>query len=250
MKRIFFMISIGLAALVISSSNIFAQVDSGGDNEKLSFNLDVSSGFVWRGLTLNASPVIQPTLTFTSGIFSVGAWASTPFSSGDYQEFDIFASLQLSPFLSIGITDYYAYGFNSWIPNSYFNFKKEETFHALDFQLMFEGGDNFPLKTMVSTIIGGDDLRFKDGELRRNFSTYIELGYGNTTKGLDWEIFTGFVPMESGFYEIDGGAIINMGFGVTKSFVITPTYSLPLSLKLSVNPAYESVFFAASIALF
>ena len=249
MKRIFFVICIVLTVLSVGN-NLFAQSESGENGEKISLTVDVASGFVWRGLTLNTSPVVQPGITYSPGKFSVGAWASTPFTPGEYHEFDIFASFQLTPSLSIGLTDYYVYGFNSWNPNSFFNYKKEETYHSLDLQLIYEGSENFPLKAMISTIIGGDDLIFKDGKMKKNFSTYFELGYGSTTQSFDWEIFAGFVPMESDFYGIDDAAIINLGFGVTKSFVITPKYSLPLSFKLSVNPAYESVFLVASIALF
>jgi len=107
---------------------------------------------------------------------------------------------------------------------------------------------------MISTIIAGDDLKNEwnsDGKRKNNFSTYIELGYGNTCKGIDWEIFAGMVPMASeNFYGITGASVINLGLGLSKSFEITPTYSLPLSIKFTVNPTMETVFLSAAITLF
>ena len=244
MKQVFLMICISLAVLAAgnSLSAQSAQDASDGNDEKLSLSVEVASGFVWRGISLNSTPVVQPAITFSPGNFSIGAWASTPFTPYEYQEFDIFAEYQISSSLSVGLVSYFDYS------SSYFDFKKTRTGHAFDLMLMYGGSDNFPLRAMVSTIIAGADLNDKG---KSNFSTYLELGYGNTTqKGMEWEVFTGFVPMKSGFYGLDGANVINLGFGVTKSFDITPTYSLPLSLRLSVNPAYESIFFVASIALF
>ena len=247
MKRIFLMIFISFAALS-ASGDLFAQDND--DDGKLSLTVDAASGFVWRGLSNNSTPVIQPAITFTQGKFSIGTWASTPFVPGDYQEIDIFASYQITPALSIAISDYYDCGWN-WDNDRYFNYKKEETMHSFDLQLIYNGDENFPLKATLSTIIGGSDLKTKDGKRKQNFSTYFELGYASTTRsGLDWEIFAGAVPMESEFYDIDGAAVVNIGLGVSKNFEITPTYSLPLSLKFSVNPAHRAAFLVASIALF
>ena len=249
MKQIFLIICM-VFALFIAGGNLNAQeIDNG---EKLNLSVDVASGFVWRGMANNMSPVVQPAVSFTAGIFSVGAWASVPFMLGEHQEIDIFASLQIAPALSIVVTDYYVYDHFALLWNSsssYFNYKKENEDRSIDFQLIYEGSENFPLKAMASTIIGGYDLNEKG---KRNFSTYLELGYGSTTKsGVDWEIFTGFVPMKSeNYYGIDGPNIINIGVGVNKNFEITPAYSLPLSLKISVNPAAETIFLVASIALF
>ena len=244
MKRLFLVICAGLATFAITGGNAFGQEERNESDEKLSISVDVASGFVWRGLALNTSPVIQPSVTFTSGKFSIGTWASTPFSSFDYQELDIFASFQLTPFLSIGITDYYD---NSWGAASYFEYDKKDTGHAFDFQLMYDGNGGFPLKAMVSTIFAGSDLNSKG---KNNFSTYFELGYGSTCRKVDWEVALGAVPMSSGFYEIEEAKIVNLRFGVSKSFEITPTYSLPLSLNFTINPAAKIAFLTAAVNLF
>ena len=250
MKRLFLKISIILAAFAVGD-NLNAQDDLGYNDEKLNLSLDVASSFVWRGLSLNSSPVVQPAITFTPGRFSFGAWASTAFTPGEFQEFDLFINFQITPSLSIEFINYFEREYSFWGYDSYFNYKKEETAHTFDLQLIYEGAGG--LKAIVSTIIAGNDLNYdpKSMKYKNNFSTYLELGYANTDGKIDWEIFMGFVPnAQSDYYGIDGAAFINLGLGVSKNFEITPTYSLPLSLKLSVNPAYEQVFLVASIALF
>jgi hypothetical protein len=59
------------------------------------------------------------------------------------------------------------------------------------------------------------------------------------------------VPFKSvNFYGVDGANVINLGFKLTKSFEITPTYSLPLSMKFTVNPAHKAAFLTAAVTLF
>ena len=242
MGRFFLICCIGLAFFV-NNSYTYAQEN---DN-KVSLSVDMASGFVWRGLLFNSLPVVQPSITFSSGKISLGAWASTPLVSRDDQpqEVDIFVNYQIMPFLLLNITDYYVYHSN--LSNSYFNYKKEETCHTLDLQLIYTGSEYFPVKAMISTFIAGNDLNAKG---KNNYSSYIELGYENTLKGINWEVFTGMVPMASSFYDINCINIINLGLGVSKSFQITPAYSLPLSIKFTINPASESIYLTATIALF
>ena len=247
MKKLFLMICAGIVMLV-NVSRIYGQ----DDTEKINLSVDVASGFVWRGLTLNSSPVVQPSFTLTPGKFSIGAWASIPFTSGEYQEVDIFINYQFTPSLSLSLTDYFGYEYWGWdAPPSYFNFKREETTHALDLQLAYDGSGGFPIKAMVSTIIAGNDLKESNSKIKNNFSTYVELGYGNTCKSVDWEIFAGMVTMASeNFYGVTGASMMNLGLGVSKSFDITPTYSLPLSVKFVVNPTMETAVLTAAITLF
>ena len=227
-----------LVVLFAVNNDTYAQDES---SERISLSLDVASGFVWRGQSLNASPVIQPEIALNFGNFSVGTWASTPFVAGNYKELDLFVNYQFTPSFSIGITNYFEYN-NSW---NYFDFKKDNTGHSFDLQLMYEGDNGF--KAMVSTIIAGADLNDKGDS---NFSTYLEVGYGNSFNGVDWDFCLGFVPMASDFYLIEKANVVNLSFGVYKSFVITPTYSLPLSLQFTVNPALKAAFLTAAIKLF
>ena len=251
MKRIFFIVCLGLAALTLNAQQ--------NDNSpRLNLNVDIASGFVWRGITLNTSPVFQSNATFTSGNFLAGVWTSSPFFiRGDEDSFrglDLFAFYQLSPSFSIGIINYFPHDERHyWGDTSYFNYKREETGHAFDFVATFESRGGF--RAMSSVIFAGWDPNptelVTNDEWRRNFSTYLEIGYGNTTSsGLSWELFAGGVLMESMFYGVDGAAIINLGAAASRTIEVTPTFSLPLTLRLSMNPANQSAHLTASIALF
>ena len=251
MKRIIFIVCLGLAALTLN-----AQENDNGRN--LNLSVDVASGFVWRGITLNTSPVFQPSATFTSGNFMAGIWTSSPFfirGEGDcFRGLDMFAFYQITPSFSIGIINYFPHDERLyWGDTSYFNYRREETGHAFDLVATFQSAGGF--RAMASTIFAGWDPNptelLTNDEWRRNFSTYLELGYGSTTRsGLSWEVFAGGVLMESMFYGVDGAAIINLGAGASRTFEISPTFSVPLSLRLSINPANESMHLTASIALF
>ena len=229
-------------------TTIFAGTYGQENSEKINLSIDMASNFVWRGLANNTTPVVQPSVTFfPESRFSLGLWASTPFSTdwGDQpSEVDIFLNLQIIQGLTLNVMDYFVYG-SGW-SDSYFNLKREETGHVFDAQLIF-ASDNCPAKAMVSTIFAGNDLNDKG---KNNFSTYIELGYGKSGKHVDWEVFVGAVPMKSGFYGLEGADVINLGFNVTKSFEITPTYSLPVSMKFTVNPAHKAAFLTAAVTLF
>ena len=217
-------------------------------SEKVNLSLEVANNFVWRGFANNTMPVMQSSVTFSpTGKLLFGTWASTPLSTDLGEQpilLDVFFEVQLLPALSLFVTSYYVYG-TGWT-ESYFNLKKEETGHAFDAQLKI-GTDDFPLRAMISTIFAGADLNEKG---KNNYSTYIELGYGKSGKHIDWEIFAGAVPMKSGFYGLTGADVVNLGFKVTKSFEITPTWSLPVSMKFTVNPARRAAFLTAAVALF
>ncbi len=45
-----------------------------------SVSADLVSSYVWRGSKFGKGPAIQPTVKFTSGGFTLGAWGSTCFS--------------------------------------------------------------------------------------------------------------------------------------------------------------------------
>jgi len=240
MKRLFLVLYLCTAILAGASGQ--------EKSEKVNLSIDVANNFIWRGFANNTTPVVQSSVTFSpTGKLLFGTWTSTPFST-DWDEqpilLDVFFELQILPALSLFVTSYYVYG-AGWT-ESYFNLKKEETGHAFDAQLKI-GTDDFPLRAMISTIFAGNDLNEKG---KNNYSTYIELGYGKSGNHADWEIFTGAVPMKSGFYGLTGADVVNLGFKVTKSFEITPTWSLPVSMKFTVNPARRAAFLTAAVALF
>lgn len=238
MKRIILLISM----FFLCVGNIYGQ-----ERERVNLSIDLANNFIWKGMATNKTPVIQPSVTFLpENRFAFGLWASTPIipTKEKIHEVDIFVDVLITPFLTFNITDYFVC--DDGVPN-YFNFGRDTTGHTVDAQLLF-AHENFPLKVMVSSIFLGNDLNDKGDN---NFSTYIEFGYGKINKYFDWDIFVGMVPFKSvNFYDVDKFSIINTGISVSKTFGITKNYSLPLSLKLSVNPTHKNVFLTLSATIF
>ena len=65
---------------------------------------DVASRYVWRGTDFGNSPSIQPTLSYTSGALTLGAWSAWQFS-GQANKNDLYASYALGNY-SFTLTDY------------------------------------------------------------------------------------------------------------------------------------------------
>ena len=108
------------AKLLSLAVALFAGLSGTAQAEGFKVGADVVSSYVWRGINLDDSAAIQPTLSYTfagSGIV-VGAWGSyalsenatsltPPHSKYRYQEVDLYATVPVGPF-SLTLTDYYA----------------------------------------------------------------------------------------------------------------------------------------------
>jgi len=92
-----------IALLAICSLSVKAQ----DEESKSSFTAgaDFYSNYVWRGSALGTGPAFQPTVKFTSGVFTAGVWGS--FDAMGYAEADPYISFGFENGLSIGLTDYY-----------------------------------------------------------------------------------------------------------------------------------------------
>jgi len=75
-------------------------------NAQWSAGADVVSSYIWRGSKAGAFS-IQPTVKYTDGGFSVGAWGSGDLTTGAPHEADLFAIYSFKSGLSIGVTDYH-----------------------------------------------------------------------------------------------------------------------------------------------
>ena len=72
---------------------------------QFSVSCDIASRYVWRGTDFGNSASIQPSISYTSGQLTVGAWSAWQ-HSGVGNENDIYASYAMGDF-SLTVTDYY-----------------------------------------------------------------------------------------------------------------------------------------------
>lgn len=224
---------------VLPASTVQAQTTKGGS---FSVGADVVSSYVWRGVpqegSKGGSPNIQPSVTYTNGIFSIGAWGSTAFS-GQVKEVDLSATLAMSKDFSFTVTDY------NWNNNrNYFNYQSHGTDHIYEATLTYAGVESFPLSISANTMFFGDD---KNANGKNAYSSYVELDYPVTSMV---KAFMGASLVSSPMvYGNTNFAVINLGLRVTKMVKITDSFSMPVYGIIGCNPQMGKAFFVAGFTI-
>jgi hypothetical protein len=204
---------------------------------------DLVSSYVWRGLHLSGTS-IQPTLGFSAGNFSVGAWGSVAVTEVQgYKELDLNIVYRVAGF-SIGISDY-------WIPNdssSYFNYDASKgtahTFEAnLGYTLPFE---KFPLSLSWNTNFAGFDGKKNNGKTA--WSSYVELSYPFAVKDVSLVASLGFAPWETDYYNATGFSVLNISLKATREIKIGD-FALPVFVQAILNPRTENAFLVFGFSL-
>jgi len=232
MKKIIFAVALLVSGMVSASAQ---------SKGTFSVGADLVSSYVWRGVAQDAAnpkgtPNIQPSLTFTYGGLTLGAWGSSSFS-GSVKEVDIYATYAFSSLISLTVTDY-NWGFN----NSYTNYKKDETDHVFEASLNYAGVESFPLSVSLNTMFYGADKKESDG--KQAYSTYFELGYPLSSSA---KLIAGGAFNESVAYGTTGFGITNIALKVNKSIVISDKFSLPVYGLVGLNPKAQDAFFVAGV---
>ena len=224
--------------LLLISSTGFSQEENNDETKSSNWDLGASfqSRYIWRGINLGGnSASIQPSITYSTGIFTIGAWGAYSIGSDQFgQEADIYITISPFDFLSFTVTDYFFP--NDRLPdNNYFH-----QGHVLEFMASFPGFEKFPLGISVATNIAGAD-KTEDGD--QSFSTYLEASYPINAGFVDVKLFAGAVFGDrGGYYQTDGSGFINVGFGVSKAIKITEKWSLPVDAALIYNLDAENIF--------
>jgi len=187
---------------------------------------DVVSSYVWRG-TKFSDVSIQPTLDFTKGDFSIGAWGSTGFDG--FIEADLYAKYAFGFGLTVGVTDYYYPG------TSYFDFTKATGGHGLEVNLGYTTGG--------LSLSGNYIINQAGGAATAGGDKYFELGYA-------FEKFSIFAGAGDGWHTPDAKfALCNVGISTTKTIKFIDSFSLPLKATAVLNPKTEQFFLVAGITL-
>jgi len=187
---------------------------------------DVVSQYVWRGSSFSGVS-IQPTLDFTSGGFSVGAWGSAGFDG--FLEADLYAKYAFGFGLTVGLTDYYYPG------TSYFDFSKATGAHGLELNLGYTTGG--------LSLSGNYIFNQAGGAATAGGDKYFEVGYA-------FEKFSIFAGAGDGWHTPDAKfALCNVGISTSKEIKITDTFSIPLKASAILNPKTEQFFLVAGITL-
>jgi hypothetical protein len=204
-----------------------------------SFNADLVSRYVWRGLPMDLNANIQPYVSFSYKNFTLGAWGSYAISN-PYAEVDLNLSYNIGAF-TLSVYDYFNEDETDMASSDYFKFSDTDTtntLHSIEGMLTFNGTDNFPVSLTLATFFYGND---KDDKNKNYYSTYLELGYEHTFGDNNLSFFLGGTFAE-GMYA-KKAAIVNAGFTASRELKLSEKTSLPVSASLIVNPNAKDIFF-------
>lgn len=210
-------------------------------NAQFSVATDLVSNYVWRGVqqdltNTKGTPNIQPTISYTVGKFTIGAWGSYGIL-GSVKEVDLYASYIISDLFSVIVTDY------NWnFSQSYFAYGTG-TDHVFEGSLNYVGVEAFPLSVSLNSMFYGADKK-SDGS--QAYSTYMELGYPISDKT---KLFLGGSLGESGNYGTNGLGLTNIGLKSSKSIEISDKFSLAVFGVIGVNPTSKDAFLVFGLTL-
>jgi hypothetical protein len=201
-----------LALLAISAIDVKAQWSTGAD---------LVSSYVWRGTKAGAFS-IQPTVKYTTGVFSIGAWGSGDLTTGSPDEADLFATLSFKSGLSLGLTDYH---YNT---TKYFG---DET-HAIEANVGY---------TIGKFSLSGNYI-FNSASGASGDDKYFEVGY-------QFPVVKLFAGAGDGWYTDNASfQVCNLGISTTKSIKFTESFSLPFTGSVIFNPNKEQVFYVVAVS--
>lgn len=220
-----------LVLIAIFSINTINAQEEESSSSSFDIGVDFASRYVWRGLEFSDSPAIQPYAEYTSGNFTLGAWAS--YETGGQvvgQEFDFYAGYSLGA-VSLGFTDY-AFPVDG-LSDGYFQIKN----HVGEATISFDGVEKFSLSILLGVNIYNDDQN----------SIYTEIGYPFTIGETE---LSAFVGAGNEIYSVDGEfAVTNFGLSASKEIKITDSFNLGVSASAIFNPDTEDAYLVFVISL-
>lgn len=226
--------------LSVSSMNAQSEIE-------IDLGADVVSSYVWRGFK-TAGASVQPSLSASLGGFSLSAWGSTDFTGNEgSKEVDFTAAYEKSGF-KIALTDYWWDGEGAY---RYFSYPDTETGnggHMLEGTIGYTFPEAFPLSVSWNTFFLGRGNKKANGD--NSYSTYVELAYPFSVKGVDMGISTGFTPWENATLGTSKGfKVTSVMLHASKSIKITDSFSLPVFANIIANPAQEDIHFVFGISI-
>jgi hypothetical protein len=215
-----------LAVLICLPIISFAQEESEKPS-KFSAGADFYSNYIWRGTKFGTGPAFQPSVKFSSGGFTLGAWGS--FDALGYAEADLYTSYFFPFGFSAGLTDYYYPG------QEYFDYSDSTGSHAFEINLGYTVAGlslsaNYILNKAGGAASKGNDLYFQAGYQFEYF--YISIGAGN------------------GWHTADGEFnVCHIAVGTSKTIKVTDSFSIPVTGQIILNPQRKQMYLVAGFSL-
>lgn len=208
--------------LAICTMGVNAQEES---KSSFTAGADFYSNYVWRGSLLGTGPAFQPSVKFTSGIFTAGVWGS--FDAAGYAEADPYISFGFKNGLSLGLTDYY-------YPRLGGSFTSDST-NAVEINAGYAVSGlslsaNYILNKTSVAGSAGNDKYFQASYAFKKFSLTVGAG--------------------DGWHTSDGKFnICNIALGTGKEIKITESFSIPVTGQIIFNPDKNRMFMVVGFSL-
>ena len=199
-----------LTATLLSIGLTSVPATADGHGSSISIGADIVSRYVWRGVDFGDGASVQPSISYASGAFEIGAWSSWGLTSNGANEKDLYLSFGAGP-VDITITDYF-------FPTEGADFL-DVGHHTIEVGAGFGAGS---LSLFAAMNVAGDAA---------NNDLYVEVGMDMGTLG-DAEIGL-VVGLGNEVYTSDGDPMLcNVGLNVSQgdffgSYVINPDTKTP-----------------------
>ena len=219
--------------------------------QEINLQGDFVSSYIWRGMYQTGFSV-QPTLGFKAGGFSLTAWGSTDFDGTSAsegaaaKEIDLTAAYTFGESgLTLSVADLWWAGQGA---KKYFHFNSHETAHHFEAGLAYTlPVEKLPLSIAWYTMFAGMDKNMKG---KQNYSSYVELNYPFSLKGVGLNATCGVVPYAAvNQYGNNGFAVTNLALKGSKDIKITDSFSLPIFAQVIWNPCLEDTHVVFGITL-
>ncbi len=232
-KKKLLLITLSMLSFIFTVSS--AQDDD--DESPFSFGADFVNRYIFRGLDFGSSPAIQPSLEFTLGRFSIGAWGSYAFiSTPSGIEADLYLSYSFDFGLSLSITDYY-------FPGEQLKLRNDSTISPVRTGNYFNYSNNHFFETSAMQEIGDLYLQANYGAYNMKSAIYIEVGYGFKYVNL-------FAGAGNELYSVTGKFnIVNLGITASKEISLNKQYAIQLSSSVILNPDTEQIHLVFALGL-
>lgn len=209
---------------------------------------ELVSNYIFRGRRFGGISV-QPEFGYTYRGFTVKAWASSDFHL-DENEIDLYAEYQYKGF-KITFQDVFFQPQGKQF--RYFDYRGKDIPHDYEAGVHYRISERVPLQLSWYTKVAGQDYTVNHSPENREFtgqrmfSSYFELSYPFTFRGIDCKPEIGFTPWRGTY--ADKFAVNNIAMQVSKSINITGTFSIRLFGKLIANPFDNRMFFVGGLGL-
>ena len=198
----------------------------------------INSNYIWRGLYCGGLSLQADATVSYAGIFA-NMWWNVGATDWTFQHLNPEVDLSIG-FSRWGLSVYYIhmYYFDHYADGTRSRFFDMRNYvpggggTTGEWRIAYRISDKIPLSMLLATrTFGRDGYIDQQGNLRRAYSTYIELGY-DFTWGKNWLLATrlGMTPAKSLYTAYQGNfAICHIGLNLRK------TWSFSTSSKLSPN---------------